>query len=69
MKDFIENAKVLNLSEKGTGIDKKEEELTQEKAEIKLSEKANEIVEEKGLEYSEAMSLAIDENPELAKFF
>lgn len=69
MENFINNAQVLNLSEKGSGSTGDKEEMTREKAEIKLSELADKIMAERSIDYSEAMSVALDENPELAKKF
>lgn len=65
-KKFVEQSVSINLNESGSGLDN-DEKLSSEKANMKLSELADKIVEEKGISYSDALSYAIDENPELAK--
>ena len=68
MVKFIECAKVLHLEEDGNGGDNKTDEtLDADKAELKLSEIAEKIEKEEGLDYGSAMSKAIDENPKLAE--
>lgn len=62
---FVEQSVSINLSESGSGANN-EEKMTAEKANLKLSEIAEKISEEKGISYSDALSFAIDENPELA---
>jgi len=64
---FLKNAVNLNLSEIGTGSDKKEEGITRESAQLKLHELAEKMSKEDGRPYEHTISTVMKNNPELAK--